>query len=93
MMSSFKIKVTPRTTRGRVAKPPNARTAAGGDEREFKMLVLTRKANESIKAGNIEIKVLRVRGNKVVLGIAAPNELKILRTELEGDDESCAKSA
>jgi carbon storage regulator len=57
------------------------------------MLVLTRKANESIKAGNIEVKVLRVRGNKVVLGISAPNELKILRTELEGDDESCTQSA
>ncbi len=46
------------------------------------MLVLTRKPGESISAGGIEIKVLRFKGQEVRLGIKAPPETKILRSEL-----------
>jgi len=47
------------------------------------MLVLTRKANESIIiADNIKIEILEIRGEKVKIGIEAPKELHILRDEL-----------
>ena len=46
------------------------------------MLVLSRKRRESIViAGNIEVTVLEVRGNKVRLGIKAPSEMPIERPE------------
>lgn len=47
------------------------------------MLILTRKKGESIKIGDeIEIFVADVKGEKVRLGISAPEHLKICRTEL-----------
>ncbi|QDV28118.1 carbon storage regulator [Aureliella helgolandensis] len=47
------------------------------------MLVLTRKPNQSIKIGdNITINVVRVRGNTIQLGIEAPQDVSILRSEL-----------
>lgn len=47
------------------------------------MLILTRKKGESIKIGdNIEIFVTEVKGDKVRLGISAPGDMKISRTEL-----------
>ena len=46
------------------------------------MLVLTRKPGESIIVGGIEIKVLRFKGQQVRVGIKAPPETKILRSEL-----------
>ncbi len=47
------------------------------------MLVLTRKKEEAIVInGNVTIKVLQVKGNMVRLGIAAPDSMKILRSEL-----------
>ena len=40
------------------------------------MLILTRKLGESINIGeNIQVKVLKVRGSQVQLGIAAPTEI------------------
>jgi len=48
------------------------------------MLVLTRGANEGILIGdNIVIKVVSVQGGKVRLGISAPNDVRILREELQ----------
>jgi carbon storage regulator len=48
------------------------------------MLILTRKVNESIMIGpDIEVAVLDVRGRQVRLGIKAPPEVVILRSELE----------
>ena len=48
------------------------------------MLVLSRKKNESIIIdGNISIQVLEVRGNKIRLGIKAPNEVSVMRSELK----------
>jgi carbon storage regulator len=44
------------------------------------MLVLSRKLGESIIIdGNIRIKVLMIRGNRVRLGIEAPDRIPILR--------------
>ena len=47
------------------------------------MLVLSRKINESIViADNIRIKILDVNGDKVKIGILAPDDVTILRDEL-----------
>ena len=47
------------------------------------MLVLTRKSNQSIMIGDdIEISVLSVMGEKVRIGIQAPQEVPVFRTEI-----------
>ena len=48
------------------------------------MLVLSRKANETIELPElcISIEVVRVKGGNVRLGIKAPNSIRILRGEL-----------
>lgn len=48
------------------------------------MLVITRKCDESITiADNIEVTVLEVSKDKVKIGINAPKEVKIYRSELK----------
>lgn len=48
------------------------------------MLVITRKKDESITiADNVEITVLEVSKDKVKIGINAPKEVKIYRSELK----------
>ena len=47
------------------------------------MLVLERKADESIIIGdNIKVKILKVQGNSVRLGIEAPREVLLYREEV-----------
>jgi carbon storage regulator len=47
------------------------------------MLVLTRKTNESIRIGDeIRVTVLEVRGNRVRIGIDAPQDVQIARAEV-----------
>jgi carbon storage regulator len=47
------------------------------------MLILTRKADESITIGDsIVITVLAIEGERVKLGISAPREMLILRQEV-----------
>lgn len=47
------------------------------------MLVLSRKINESIIIGDhIEIKVLSIEGDQVKLGIVAPKNVKVHRSEV-----------
>jgi carbon storage regulator len=47
------------------------------------MLVLSRKKNEAIVIGdNVRIKVLKVSGNTVRIGIQAPREVEVVRGEL-----------
>lgn len=59
------------------------------------MLVLSRKVEESILIGdNIEVKVLDVIGDKVQIGISAPKEITVLRSELkETMDENKSSTA
>ena len=48
------------------------------------MLVLSRKSTESIHIGDsVVVTVLEIRGNKVRIGIDAPKEIPVLRTELQ----------
>ncbi len=56
------------------------------------MLVLTRKAKESIVInGNITITVVEIDRGKVRLGIAAPGDVPIVRAELlQRDKPTCA---
>ena len=47
------------------------------------MLIISRKAEQSITIqGNITIKVLGIDGERVKLGIVAPSDIRVLRTEL-----------
>lgn len=59
------------------------------------MLVLSRKKNESIVINeNVTITVLEVRGDKVRLGIDAPDDISIHRSEvwarIQADHQSTA---
>ena len=50
------------------------------------MLILPRKENQEIVIGDdVVLKVLKVRGTKVVLGIEAPEGMKIWRGEKKPD--------
>ena len=47
------------------------------------MLVLSRKAGESIQIGDsVKLVINRISGNRVTIGIEAPNGIRILRGEL-----------
>ena len=47
------------------------------------MLVLSRKKNQTVLIdGQIEVEVLKIKGNTVRLGITAPSSIKVLRGEL-----------
>jgi carbon storage regulator len=52
------------------------------------MLVLSRKQSQRIRVGNsIVVTVVRVSGDKVRLGIEAPDGVRVLREELEPMDD------
>ncbi len=58
------------------------------------MLVLTRKANDAIVIGdNITVTVISVEGGVVKLGISAPKEISIIRSELLQEVENANKAA
>ena len=47
------------------------------------MLILRRKPGESVRIGErIEVQVVEIAGGRVKLGISAPEEVLILRTEI-----------
>jgi carbon storage regulator len=57
------------------------------------MLILTRKLGESINIGkDIEVRVLKVRGGQVQLGISAPPEIRVMRQEIAGKEFSHVQS-
>lgn len=56
------------------------------------MLKLSRKANEAITIGpDITVHVLEVSGKYVRIGIDAPAELRISRTDSEGTCPGCGQ--
>ena len=62
------------------------------------MLVLTRKVDESITIGDeIKVKVLEIDGNKIKLGIEAPQDVEIHRQEIyeqiEAENKEAARQA
>jgi carbon storage regulator len=62
------------------------------------MLVLTRKSNQSIMIGDdVEVSVLSVMGEKVRIGIQAPQEIPVFRKEIyleiHRDDELGTRDA
>ena len=49
------------------------------------MLILTRKKGQKILIGdNIEVSILEFKGNQVRVGIKAPADVNVVRTELLG---------
>jgi carbon storage regulator len=58
------------------------------------MLVLSRKSGESIWINdNVEVRIVEVSNDKVKIGINAPKDIKILRSELCMTVESNKESA
>lgn len=58
------------------------------------MLVLSRKIGETlIIDGNVRVTVVRVSGNRVALGVEAPDHVRVLRGELRpfGDEQPVAE--
>ena len=50
------------------------------------MLVLSRKVNEEVVIGNnIKVTIVRVAGNRVRIGISAPDDVVIRRAEIAFD--------
>lgn len=46
------------------------------------MLCVSRGPGQSIEAGEVKFTVLRIAGTRVQVGIEAPDEVRILRSEL-----------
>ncbi len=58
------------------------------------MLVVTRKSDESlIISDDIEITILEIAKDKVKIGIKAPKEVKIIRSELKDAKQTNEQSA
>lgn len=58
------------------------------------MLILSRKPGEALMIdGKIEVKIVEINGDKVKLGITAPDDVMILRSELRQTIESNKESA
>lgn len=58
------------------------------------MIVLTRRANQSIMIGHdIMVTVLEVRGDQVRLGIRAPREVQVHREEVFAALQAAGRSA
>jgi carbon storage regulator len=59
------------------------------------MLVLSRKSTELVHIGDqVRIRVVRVAGNRVWIGIDAPQEVRIVRHEISGagnSDANCVR--
>jgi carbon storage regulator len=58
------------------------------------MLVLMRKTNESIVIdGRITITILKVKGNRIQIGIEAPSSIKVKRSELVSSKNTVVTAA
>ena len=57
------------------------------------MLILTRKAGETITIGeNIQVKVLSIKGGQVRIGIDAPREVNVNREEVLSEKVPAAEA-
>lgn len=57
------------------------------------MLILSRKLNETVYVGNdVVIRVVKIKGNVVGLGIEAPSNVRILRSEIAQAEKQVAQS-
>lgn len=58
------------------------------------MLILTRRLGESITIGdNVKLTVLSIKGSQVRIGVEAPKDVCIQRSELSMDKEQKAKDS
>lgn len=58
-------------------------------KRNTRTLVLGRKENESILIGNdIRVTVMQIRGNRTKLVIQAPEDVRVLRSEIADNESS-----
>jgi carbon storage regulator len=58
------------------------------------MLVLSRKVGESVRvADNIELYIIAIDGQRVRVGIKAPKEVRIVRSELADESAKSNQSA
>ncbi|MBQ4488176.1 MAG: carbon storage regulator CsrA [Ruminobacter sp.] len=58
------------------------------------MLILTRRLGESITIGdNVKLTVLSIKGSQVRIGVEAPKEVCIQRSELSMDKEQKSKDS
>lgn len=52
------------------------------------MLILTRRIGESLTIGDqIKVKIVKLKGNQIVLGIEAPRDISVVRSELLSEDK------
>jgi carbon storage regulator len=60
------------------------------------MLILTRRPEESLQIGpDVEVKVLRIKGGQVVIGVTAPKSIEVDRTEVflrKQAEQRCAEA-
>ncbi len=55
------------------------------------MLILTRRIGESLNiGGQIVVTIVKVKSNQIVLGIEAPRDIPVVRSELLSEDEQVA---
>ena len=58
------------------------------------MLVLTRRAGQGLRIGEgIELQVLRIEGDRVVLGVVAPRTVTVTRAELHDEVSRAVRQA
>ncbi len=53
------------------------------------MLVLSRKIGQTIRIGNTSVELLEIKGHRVRLGVSAPDDVRIVRTELAPRPSPC----
>jgi carbon storage regulator len=80
---------------GRLSSPLKSHTATptppqhtSNQTGRFLMLVLSRKQGQQIFVGSsVVVTIVRVSGDKVRIGIEAPDEMRVLRGELQPHDD------